>query len=119
MVLATYALGYNILLGYTGLLEPRPRDVLRRRAVRRRAHRALSRHRARRRHSSLGALAGLVFASAVGLVALRTTGVAFMIVTMMFAQACFLLTLYFSDFTRGDEGHRAAPKPRGSSAASA
>ena len=31
-------------------------------------------------------------------------GVAFMIVTMMFAQACYLLILYFGDYTRGDEG---------------
>ena len=45
-----------------------------------------------------------MLATAVGLVALRTTGVSFMIVTMMFAQACFLLMLYFNDVTRGDEG---------------
>jgi branched-chain amino acid transport system permease protein len=38
------------------------------------------------------------------MVALRTSGVAFMIVTLMFAQACFLLTLYFNEFTGGDDG---------------
>ena len=37
MVLAAFAVGYNILFGYTGLLQPRPRDVLRRRPLRRRA----------------------------------------------------------------------------------
>jgi branched-chain amino acid transport system permease protein len=51
-----------------------------------------------------GAVAALAFAAAVGLVALRTTGVSFMIVTMMFSQACFLLILYFNEVTRGDEG---------------
>ena len=32
MVLAIYAMGYNLLFGYTGPAEPRPRDVLRHRA---------------------------------------------------------------------------------------
>ncbi len=41
---------------------------------------------------------------ALGGLALRTTGVAFMIVTLMFAQAGFLLILYFGAVTRGDEG---------------
>ena len=43
-------------------------------------------------------------ALAVGLLALRTTGVAFMIVTLMFAQAGYLAILYFGAWTRGDEG---------------
>jgi branched-chain amino acid transport system permease protein len=52
----------------------------------------------------IGVLSGLALALAVGLVALRTSGVAFMIVTLMFSQAAFLTTLYFAAFTRGDEG---------------
>ena len=52
----------------------------------------------------MGLLCGLVLALVVGAVALRTSGVAFMIVTLMFSQAAFLATLYFSAFTRGDEG---------------
>ena len=36
--------------------------------------------------------------------ALRTTGVAFMIVTLMFAQAGYLTLLYFGPVTGGDEG---------------
>ena len=36
LVLAVFAMGYNLLFGYAGLLEPRPRDVLRRRPLRRR-----------------------------------------------------------------------------------
>lgn len=103
MVLAVYAMGYNMLVGYTGLLslghamffaaglygagmsvfylEWHPVGAF-----------------------VLGSAAGLVLSILVGLVALRTTGVAFMIVTMMFAQAAFLTTLYFNDVTRGDEG---------------
>jgi branched-chain amino acid transport system permease protein len=49
-------------------------------------------------------VAGLAFGAAIGLVALRTAGVSFMIVTMMFSQVCFLLILYFNEVTRGDEG---------------
>ena len=40
----------------------------------------------------------------VGLLALRTAGVGFMIVTLMFAQAGYLTILYFTTYTRGDEG---------------
>jgi branched-chain amino acid transport system permease protein len=36
--------------------------------------------------------------------ALRTAGVSFMIVTLMFAQVGFLTILYFNDVTGGDEG---------------
>jgi branched-chain amino acid transport system permease protein len=51
-----------------------------------------------------GLIAGLTFAFVIGLVMLRTAGVAFMIVTMMFSQAAYLLILYLGDWTRGDEG---------------
>jgi branched-chain amino acid transport system permease protein len=51
-----------------------------------------------------GLLAGGAMALAVGLLALRTSGVAFMIVTLMFAQAGYLTVLYFGAWTRGDEG---------------
>ncbi len=51
-----------------------------------------------------GLAAGLVVSAGIGLLALRTSGVAFMIVTMMFAQVFYLVTLYFGEWTRGDEG---------------
>ena len=103
MVLATYAVGYNILFGYTGLLSlghalffaagmygmaltiqhagftPAPALIM-------------------------GIIAGAVVAGLLALLALRTTGVAFMIVTLMFAQAGYLTILYFGEWTRGDEG---------------
>ena len=103
MVLASYAIGYNILFGYTGLLSlghalffaagmygmglsvqhlgwsPAPALIL-------------------------GIAAGAVVSLILALLALRTTGVAFMIVTLMFAQAGYLAILYFGQYTRGDEG---------------
>jgi branched-chain amino acid transport system permease protein len=48
--------------------------------------------------------AGALFSLLVGLLALRATGVAFMIITMMFSQVVYLATLYFTTYTRGDEG---------------
>ncbi|MEO0915266.1 MAG: branched-chain amino acid ABC transporter permease, partial [Pseudomonadota bacterium] len=103
MVLAVYAMGYNLLFGYTGLLSL--------------GHAlffaagmyglGLAMHLGGA--TSLPAfLMGLVTAGVVaggiGFLALRTAGVAFMIVTLMFAQAGYLLVLYFGTYTRGDEG---------------
>jgi branched-chain amino acid transport system permease protein len=103
MVLAVYGIGYNILIGYTGLLSLGHAMFF---AAGLYAA-GLGVH-----YLGLGPVSAFVFgtaaafffAAAVGLVALRTTGVSFMIVTMMFAQACYLLILYFNDVTRGDEG---------------
>lgn len=103
MVLASYAIGYNILFGYTGLLSlghalffaagmygmslpvqlgnmPTVPALL------------------------IGVAMGGLVALALGCLALRTRGVAFMIVTLMFAQAGYLTILYFGAYTRGDEG---------------
>jgi branched-chain amino acid transport system permease protein len=103
MVLATYGIGYNILIGYTGLLSLGHAMFFAAGIY----AAGLTVHYFGIDPVSafiLGALAALVFATAVGLIALRTSGVSFMIVTMMFAQACFLLILYFNEVTRGDEG---------------
>lgn len=103
MVLATYAVGYNVLMGYTGLLslghamffaaglygaglpiyylDFTPLQGL-----------------------AFGVLCSVVLAFVFGLLALRTKGVAFLIVTLMFAQALFLTTLYFNEITLGDQG---------------
>lgn len=103
MVLAAYATGYNILFGYTGLLSLGHAMFF-----------AAGLYGAGLTVYHLqwpvllgfisGVLAGLALAAIVGFLALRTVGVAFMIVTMMFAQAFYLLTLYYADYTRGDEG---------------
>ena len=103
LVLATYAVGYNVLFGYTGLLSL--------------GHAmffgagmyglGLAMHLGG--YSAIPAfIAGLAAAAAlaavVALLALRTIGVAFMIVTLMFAQTAYLTVLYFGRYTRGDEG---------------
>jgi branched-chain amino acid transport system permease protein len=103
MVLAIYAMGYNVLFGYTGLLSlghamffaagmygfglavnlggiTLPIAFI------------------------LGILSAGILATVVGSLALRTTGVAFMIVTLMFAQTGYLVILYLGEYTRGDEG---------------
>ena len=103
MVLATYAVGYNILLGYTGLMSlghamffaagmygaGLPIYYLQYGAI---------------QAFFIGVLLSLVLATLFGLIALRTSGVSFLIVTMMFAQACYLAILYFNRITMGDQG---------------
>ena len=95
MVLAVFAMGYNLAFGYTGLLSLGhalffaaglyATGLLVAQAGWPAAAGAPRRHRRRRR--SLAAVTGLL--------ALRTTGTAFMIVTLMFAQAGYLTILYF------------------------
>ncbi len=103
MVLACFAMGYNIAFGYTGMLSlghalffgagmygmgllitlfavPSLLALI------------------------LGIVIALLVSLIVGLLALRTTGVSFMIVTLMFSQIGYLATLYYGRYTRGDEG---------------
>ena len=103
MVLAVFAMGYNLLFGYAGLLSlghamffgagiyGTGMAII---------HLGWSPPAA----FAAGLAAGLILALAVGLLALRTSGVAFMIVTLMFAQVAYLTVIYFSRWTRGDEG---------------
>ncbi len=103
MVLAVYAIGYNTLFGYTGLLSL--------------GHAlffatgmygfGLAVHLGGVPAGSamiLGAVSAALVSLAIGFLALRTRDVAFMIVTLMFAQAGYLTVLYFGPVTRGDEG---------------
>lgn len=103
LVLATFAMGYNILFGYTGLLSLGHAMFF---AVGLYGAGLPLFHLGWGVPLSLitGILAGGVMAAFIGVLALRTTGVAFMIVTMMFAQVFFLSTLYFTTWTRGEEG---------------
>jgi branched-chain amino acid transport system permease protein len=103
MVLAVYAMGYNITFGYTGMLSLGHALFF---ASGLYATGLLIQQGAWTAGPGLvaGVLAGGAMALAVGLLALRTTGVAFMIVTLMFAQAGYLAILYFGTWTRGDEG---------------
>jgi len=103
LVLSVFAMGYNVLFGYTGLLSLghalffasgmyglglsiqflQASPVL---AI------------------CIGLVTALIVSAIIGFLALRTTGVAFMIVTLMFAQAGYLTVLFFGEYTRGDEG---------------
>ncbi len=118
MLMACFAAGYNILVGYTGLLSLGHAMFFAAGLY----GAGLSVHYLGVDPLSgflIGAAAGLTLSVAVGLLALRTSGVAFMIVTLMFAQAGYLLTLYFNEFTRGDEGFVLQDSLRGVSIAGA
>ena len=103
MVMAIYAIGYNVLFGYTGLLSLGHAMFF-----------AMGMYGMglAMQHGDvpalpafvLGIVAAALGSALVALLALRTIGVAFMIVTLMFAQAGFLTILYFGEWTRGDEG---------------
>lgn len=111
MVLATYAIGYNVLFGYTGLLSLGHAMFF---------GAGMYGLGLAMQHGGLGVIpafaVGLICAAAlstvVALLALRTIGVAFMIVTLMFAQAGYLIVLYFGTWTRGDEGFVIAQSAR-------
>ncbi len=103
MVFAVFAMGFNIAFGYTGLLSLGHALLF-----------AAGMYGAGLSASLwafpalpamiAGLLAGGGMAAVVGSLALRTSGVAFMIVTLMFAQAGYLCVLYFGNVTGGDEG---------------
>ncbi len=103
MVLAVFAMGYNILFGYTGLLSLGHALFF---AAGIYGLGLTMQHLGWAALPALlaGLAAAFALSLAVGFLALRTTGVAFMIVTLMFAQAGYLAILYFGEYTRGDEG---------------
>lgn len=111
MVLAVFAMGYNLAFGYTGLLSLGHALLL-----------AAGMYAAGLPAQLWGWSAGPAFiagvagggviAAALGSLALRTTGVSFMIVTLMFAQAGYLALLYFAPVTGGDDGFAVAAASR-------
>lgn len=103
MVLASYAIGYNILFGYTGLLSLGHALFF---AAGMYGMGLSIQHLGVTPATALliGFLSSIAVSAALALLALRTVGVAFMIVTLMFAQAGYLTILYFGEYTRGDEG---------------
>lgn len=103
MVLATFATGYNLAFGYTGLLSLGHALFF---AAGMYAAGLPAWHWGWGAGPAFltGILAGGGMAFVTGLLALRTAGVSFMIVTLMFAQAFALTILYFNSYTGGDEG---------------
>jgi branched-chain amino acid transport system permease protein len=103
MLLAVFAMGYNILFGYAGLLSLGHAMFFSAGLY----GAGLSVYHlgwSIQAGLAAGIAGGAVLAFVIGLLALRTTGVAFMIVTMMFAQVFYLLTFYFAEWTGGDDG---------------
>ena len=103
MVLTCYAMGYNILFGYTGLLSLGHALFF---AAGMYGMSLSIQHLDWSAGPAVfaGLVAGFAMALVIGMLLLRTAGVAFMIVTLMFAQAGYLTVLYFGEWTRGDEG---------------
>ncbi len=111
LLLAVFAMGFNLLFGYTGLLSLGHAMFF-----------AAGMYGAGLTVYYLawsvpvamlfGMLCGAGLSLVVGVVALRTTGVAFMIVTLMFSQVAYLATVYFTIWTRGDEGLVLPPTAR-------
>ncbi len=103
MIYAVLAIGYNILFGYTGLMSLGHALFF-----------AAGAYGAGLTVHWLGfgpitaLLAGtgasFLVSVAAGIVLLRVSGVAFLIVTLMLAQTAFLATLYFNRITLGDQG---------------
>lgn len=54
--------------------------------------------------SGIGLIITVFVSMLIGAVALRTSGVSFLIVTLMFGQTAFLSVLYFDQFTLGQDG---------------
>lgn len=103
MVLAAFATGYNVLLGYTGLMSL-GHAMFFAAGVYGAGLTVYYLGLGAVEAVLIGALAGATLSAAVGVLALRTTGVAFFMVTMMFAQAFYLATLFFNRITGGDQG---------------
>jgi branched-chain amino acid transport system permease protein len=103
MLLASFAMGYNLAFGMTGLLSLGHALFF---AAGLYATGLLVAQAGLPATAALpaGIAAGGLVAFLTGLLALRTSGTAFMIVTLMFAQAGYLAILYFGAITRGDEG---------------
>lgn len=103
MILASYAIGYNFLLGYTGLMSLGHAMFF---------SSGMYSMGLGIYYLELSAMNGLLFSFLFSFIvslifgsfALRTSGVSFLIVTLMFGQTFYLSILYFSEFTFGHDG---------------
>ncbi len=103
MILSIFAMGYNLIFGYVGLLSLGHAMFF-----------ATGLYSAGITSYYFGwngleafvaaIICGMVFSFIIGIMLVRTTGVSFMIVTMMFSQSAYLASLYFIEYTNGDEG---------------
>ena len=103
MVYALLAIGYNVLFGYTGLMSLGHAMFFAAGAY----GAGIAAHWfgfGPLAAFAIGIAAALATSLIAGLLLLRTTGVAFLIVTLMLAQAAYLSALYFNTVTLGDQG---------------
>jgi branched-chain amino acid transport system permease protein len=103
MVIAVFALGFNALLGYIGLLSLGHAMFF---AAGLYGAGLTVYHFGWSLPAAFGfaILASALLALVIGAVVLRTIRVSFMIVTLMFAQVAYLMVLYFAEWTNGQEG---------------
>ena len=104
MVLAVFAIGYNLLYGYVGLLSLGHAMFFSAGLYGAGLTCSISAGACRRRFVAGVARRARCLALSSACWRSGPRGVAFMIVTMMFAQVFYLMTLYLGDWTRGDEG---------------
>ncbi len=103
MILSSYAIGYNFLLGYTGLMSLGHAMFFSAGMY----SMGLSIY-----YLELSPMNGLIFSFIFSILisvifgsfALRTSGVSFLIVTLMFGQTFYLSIIFFSEFTFGHDG---------------
>jgi branched-chain amino acid transport system permease protein len=103
LVLAVFATGYNVLFGYAGLLSL-GHAMFFAAGIYGAGLIALALQWTALPSFIAGLAAAIALAAVIGPLALRTSGVGFMIVTMMFSQVLYLAILYFSAYTGGDDG---------------
>ncbi|MEX0343857.1 MAG: branched-chain amino acid ABC transporter permease [Rhizobiaceae bacterium] len=103
MVLAVYAMGFNFAFGYGGMLSLGHAMFF---GAGMYGMGLVMQHLGWPAGPALiaGLVSSLIVSAVIGFLALRTSGVQLMIVTLMFSQAGFLTVLYFGEWTRGDEG---------------
>jgi len=103
MTLAVFAIGYNMLLGYIGLMSLGHAMFF---AAGLYGAGLLTYHFGIAVPLAFlgGLITALLLALVIGFLSLRTQRVSFMIVTLMFSQVGFLMTLYFADATGGQDG---------------
>ena len=84
-------MGFNLLLGFTGVHELRPCRVFRPRRLRRGPDPEVRRGLARRSAMLAGTLLGGIAGTLFGLLLVRRRGVYFAMVTIAFGQVCFYI----------------------------
>lgn len=103
LVLAVYAMGFNFAFGYGGMLSLGHALFF---GAGMYGMGLVMQHLGWSAGPALlaGLVSSFIVSAVIGFLALRTSGVQLMIVTLMFSQAGFLTVLYFGEWTRGDEG---------------